>query len=101
MGELPQTRTDLTSGAQSNLKHHQPSISSMAMHRNIKKKHLGGPMNQEEVKMNRDLLKEISTLKKQMGERYTSPLNMSPDKSKRGLELDDLDHSTPVKQGRK
>ena len=48
-------------------------------------------MNQDELKMNRGLLKEISMLKKQMGDKYNSP--MSNNQSKIGnLELNELDY---------
>ena len=93
MGEFPTDgRTDLSTGAVTKTKGGQSIVSSMAaIQRSNKKKLLGGPMNQEEIKMNRGLLKEISQLKKQMGERYTSPL--SNNNSKRGnLELHDLEY---------
>lgn len=37
------------------------------------KDQLGGPMNKEEIKMNRQMLNEISQLKKKLGDRYVSP----------------------------
>jgi hypothetical protein len=38
---------------------------------------LGGPMNNEEIKMNRQMLNEISDLKKTLGEKYHSPNRMN------------------------
>jgi hypothetical protein len=34
---------------------------------------LGGPMNNDELKMNKHLLHEIGHLKKKLGSRYSSP----------------------------
>lgn len=37
------------------------------------KEHLGGKMNHDEIKMNKQMLSEISKLKRTMGEKYSSP----------------------------
>jgi hypothetical protein len=37
------------------------------------KETLGGPMNVEEIKMNRQMLNEIHELKKKYGDHYSSP----------------------------
>lgn len=79
MGELPETRTELLNGETSSvaqIQMQQPSLASMRKKRNV----LGGPMNVEEIKMNRALLLEINQHKKQHGDRYTSNGSPSPDK---------------------
>ena len=44
-------------------------LSSIGKKLRTKKKHLGGPMQIEEIKMNKNLLKDINLMKKEMGSR--------------------------------
>lgn len=54
------------------------SVTSMGHNpRSAKKTRLGGPMTQDEIKMNRHILKEISQMKKNYGSRYSSPQSTS------------------------
>lgn len=64
MGELPDIREDLVDGSVDNSMAHQRyggliSQGSL-LKKNRKKQLLGGPMNKDEIRMNKGLLKEIS-----------------------------------------
>lgn len=74
MGEVPTSSCFVSPTAQG--EHFVGSTTSMT----VKKRQrdmLGGPMNNEEIKMNRQMLNEISDLKKTLGEKYHSPNRMN------------------------
>ncbi len=67
MGEVP-AQTFSPDGKQNDA--YAGSVTTMNPKKLRAKEHLGGPMNQEEIKMNRVMLNEINQLKKKLGDRY-------------------------------
>jgi len=67
MGELPEQRDLNSAGMDSISMQYRPGVagSISSLNKKNRGKHvLGGPMNHDEIKMNRELLKQISLLKK-------------------------------------
>lgn len=71
MGELPATL--VTSPDSKNAVPYEGSITSITMKKLRQKDHLGGKMNAEEIRMNKQMLSDIAKLKKQIGGDFSSP----------------------------
>lgn len=70
MGELPDgDQTDLASLAQNG--NGAPSVISISKRK--RQGQIGGPMTSEELRLNKNLLKEISSMKKMERDGYKSP----------------------------
>lgn len=91
MGELPDDiRTDLITGnLDPSVRQQLQTVGSVISipKKNKRKNILGGPMNMEEIKMNKELLKEISAMKKKGGERNASRMANSPSMDEKSIDI--------------